>query len=57
VPKVKINKSINFCIISAFDVDSSEFVMEIQKLRLDGWKLEGGITASNNKIFQSMSKQ
>lgn len=57
MPKVKINKTQNFCIVSAFDEDTSDFISEIQKLTLDGWKLEGGVSASNNKIFQSMSKQ
>jgi len=55
--KVKISKTQNFCVVSAFDEDTSEFVFEIQKLKLDGWKLEGGVSSSNNKIFQSMSKQ
>jgi hypothetical protein len=57
MPKVKINKTQNFCIVSAFDEDTSDFISEIQKLTFDGWKLEGGVSASNNKIFQSMSKQ
>jgi|TARA_B110000263_G_scaffold49524_1_gene41358 hypothetical protein len=57
MPKVKINKTQNFCIISAFDEDINDFISEIQKLKLDGWKLEGGVSASNNKLFQSMSKQ
>ena len=57
MPKVKINKTQNFCIISAFDEDTSEFISEIQKLMSEGWKLEGGVSASNNKLFQSMSKQ
>lgn len=34
--KVKINKTQNFCVVSAFDEDTSEFVFEIQKLKLDG---------------------
>jgi hypothetical protein len=57
MPKVKINKTQNFCIVSAFDEDISEFISEIQKLKLDNWKLVGGVSASNNKLFQSMSKQ
>ena len=57
MPKVKINKTQNFCIISAFDEDTSEFISEIQKLKSEGWKLEGGVSDSNNKLFQSMSKQ
>ena len=57
MPKVKINKTQNFCIISAFDEDTSDFISEIKKLKLEGWKLEGGVSASNNKLFQSMSKQ
>ena len=57
MPKVKINKTQNFCIISAFDEDINDFISEIQKLKLDGWKLEAGVSASNNKLFQSMSKQ
>ena len=57
MPKVKINKTQNFCIISAFDEDTIEFISEIQKLKSEGWKLEGGVSASNNKLFQSMSKQ
>ena len=57
MPKVKINKTQNFCIISAFDEDINDFISEIQKLKLDGRKLEGGVSASNNKLFQSMSKQ
>ena len=55
--KVNINKTQNFCIVSAFDEDTTEFISEIQKLKLDGWKLQGGVSASNNKLFQSMSKQ
>jgi hypothetical protein len=54
--KVNINKTQNFCIISAFDEDTTEFISEIQKLKLDGWKLEGGVSTSNNKLFQSLSK-
>ncbi|MDB9884943.1 hypothetical protein OAD01_04605 [Candidatus Marinimicrobia bacterium] len=57
MPKVKINKTQNFCIVSAFDEDISEFISEIQKLKLDNWKLEGGVSSSNSKLFQSMSKQ
>ena len=57
MPKVKINKTQNFCIISAFDEDTSDFISEIQKLKSEGWKIEGGVSASNNKLFQSMSKE
>ena len=57
MPKVKIYKTQNFCIISAFDEDTSDFISEILKLKSEGWKLEGGVSASNNKLFQSMSKQ
>jgi hypothetical protein len=57
MPKIKINKTQNFCIVSAFEIYTNEFVFEIQKLKLDGWKLEGGMSSSNNKLFQSMSKQ
>ena len=57
MPKVIINKTQNFCIISAFDEDTSEFISEIQKLKSEGWILEGGVSASNNKLFQSMSKE
>ena len=56
MPKVIINKTQNFCIVSAFDVDANEFISEIQKLKSKGWKLEGGVSASNSKLFQSLSK-
>ena len=56
MPKVIINKTQNFCIVSAFDDDANEFISEIQKLKSKGWKLEGGVSASNSKLFQSLSK-
>ena len=32
--KVNINKTQNFCIVSAFDEDTTEFISEIQKLKV-----------------------
>ena len=46
----------NYAIISSFTVDSYDFVVKVNDLLQDGWVVCGGISSSNSKIFQALTK-
>tara|TARA_S200000501_G_C20311404_1_gene520347 strand:+ start:338 stop:514 length:177 start_codon:yes stop_codon:yes gene_type:complete len=46
----------NYCIISAFEEDSGDFVTKVNELIKEGWSLNGGLSSSNSKIFQALYK-
>ena len=46
----------NYCVISAFEEDSSDFVNKVNELLQEGWILSGGISSSNSKVFQALNK-
>ena len=43
-------------VISSFEEDTSDFVLKVNELMQQGWKISGGISSSNNKIFQALVK-
>ena len=53
---MNINKNNTYCIVSAFAYDIDDFVQAIQDLIDDGWKANGGISASNSMLYQSLTK-
>ena len=46
----------NYAVISSFEEDASDFVGKVNELIQQGWLLSGGISSSNNKIFQALIK-
>ena len=46
----------HYCIISSFEEDASDFVVKVNELLQEGWKLNGGLSSSNSKIFQALTK-
>ena len=46
----------NYCVISAFEEDSNDFVNKVNELLQEGWILSGGISSSNSKVFQALNK-
>lgn len=54
--QVNVNKNDTYCIVSAFAYDIDDFVQAIQDLIDDGWKANGGISASNSMLYQSLTK-
>ena len=46
----------NYAVISSFEEDASDFVLKVNELMQQGWIISGGISSSNNKIFQAMVK-
>ena len=46
----------NYALISSFEEDSSDFVVKVNELLHDGWVVCGGISSSNSKIFQALTK-
>ena len=47
----------NFCVVSSYDEDIHHFTKKVQELIKDGWKVNGGISSSNSKIFQALIKK
>lgn len=47
----------NFCVVSSYDEDILHFTKKVQELIKDGWKVNGGISSSNSKIFQALIKK
>ena len=54
--QVNINKNNTYSIVSAFAYDIDDFVQAIQNLIDDGWNANGGISASNSMLYQSLTK-
>ena len=46
----------DYAIISSFEEDASEFVSKVNELMQQGWIISGGVSSSNNKIFQALIK-
>ena len=46
----------DYAVISSFEEDASDFVSKVNELIQQGWLLSGGISSSNNKIFQALIK-
>ena len=44
----------NYALISSFEEDADEFVLKVNELIEQGWTISGGISSSNNKIFQAL---
>ena len=44
----------DYAVISSFEEDASDFVAKVNELMQQGWTLSGGISSSNNKIFQAL---
>ena len=47
----------NFCVVSSYDEDIHHFTKKVQELIKSGWKVNGGISSSNSKIFQALIKK
>ena len=45
-----------YAVISSFEEDASDFVSKVSELMQQGWIISGGISSSNNKIFQALVK-
>ncbi len=45
-----------YAVISSFEEDTSDFVKKVNELMQQGWIISGGISSSNNKIFQALVK-
>ena len=46
----------HYCIISSFEEDTSDFVTKVNELLQEGWELNGGLSSSNSKIFQALTR-
>ena len=46
----------NYAVVSSFEEDSGEFVQKVNELIQQGWIISGGVSSSNNKIFQALVK-
>ena len=46
----------DYAVISSFEEDASDFVLKVNELMQQGWRISGGISSSNNKIFQALVK-
>ena len=46
----------DYAVISSFEEDASDFVLKVNELMKQGWLISGGISSSNNKIFQALVK-
>ena len=46
----------DYAVISSFEEDASDFVLKVNELMQQGWLISGGISSSNNKIFQALVK-
>ena len=46
----------DYAVISSFEEDASDFVIKVSELMQQGWIISGGISSSNNKIFQALVK-
>ena len=46
----------DYAVISSFEEDASDFVQKVNELMQHGWIISGGISSSNNKIFQALVK-
>ena len=53
---VTVTQSDTFCIISAYSEDHVELVQKIEIMLKEGWTLSGGLTASNSRLYQALSK-
>ncbi|MFL2997133.1 MAG: hypothetical protein ACJZ1Q_00070 [Candidatus Neomarinimicrobiota bacterium] len=53
---VTVTQSEKFCIISAYSEDHVELVQKIEIMLKEGWTLSGGLTASNSRLYQALSK-
>ena len=47
----------NYAVISSFEEDAKDFVRKVSELIQQGWIISGGISSSNNKIFQALVKR
>ena len=45
-----------FCILSAYNQDHKELAEKIDEMLKEGWKLSGGLTASNSRLYQALIK-
>ena len=46
----------DYAVISSFEEDASDFVLKVNELMQQGWRISGGISSSNNKLFQALVK-
>ena len=46
----------DYAVISSFEEDANDFVLKVNELMQQGWRISGGISSSNNKIFQALVK-
>ena len=46
----------DYAVISSFEEDANDFVLKVNELMQQGWIISGGISSSNNKIFQALVK-
>ena len=56
VPSRDIFIEKDYAVISSFEEDASDFVLKVNELMQQGWIISGGISSSNNKIFQALVK-
>ena len=53
---VTVTKSDKFCIISAYSEDHPDLVEKIESMLEEGWILSGGLTASNSRLYQALTR-
>ena len=53
---VTITKSDKFCIISAYSEDHPDLVQKIESMLKKGWTLSGGLSASNSRLYQALTR-
>ena len=45
-----------YCILSAYNQDHKDLAEKIDDMLKKGWILSGGLTASNNRLYQALIK-
>ena len=53
---VTVTQSDKFCIISAYSEDHPDLVQKIESMLEEGWILSGGLTASNSRLYQALTR-
>ena len=53
---VTVTQSEKFCIISAYSEDHPDLVEKIESMLDEGWILSGGLTASNSRLYQALTR-
>ena len=53
---VTVTQSDKFCIISAYSEDHGDLVEKIESMLDEGWTLSGGLTASNSRLYQALTR-